>query len=196
MSPRSAVKRYVIAVGFDPGDLADRDEVGALGFTDKQAFRKAAPMQDFSDQGPQAGRRNAGVSGILRMLPAGTTNNFAEAILRNRFQQVIERVDFEGLESIAIVRSNEDESRGFDVRVGRNGANDVETIGAGHLNVEENHVGTVLFNRRDCRLTTIGLADNLHVRLGTQQAQELPAGGRFVVDDENAKRDGAHHRSR
>jgi hypothetical protein len=71
--------------------------------------------------------------------------------------------------------------------MGRNRADDIEAVGAGHLHVEENQVGAKLLDRSDRRLCVVGLTSNFDVGFLAQKAQKFTACRSFVVHDEHAK---------
>ena len=50
----AAMEDQVVALGFDPGDFADVDEVGAGFFADEQTFGEAAVAQDLIDEAAEA----------------------------------------------------------------------------------------------------------------------------------------------
>ena len=112
-----------------------------------------------------------------------------EPRLLERLEQVVEGLDVERLERVALVRGDEDDGRpGLD----RQGGRDVEAAGLGHLDVEEHHLGPHPVDRRD-RLRALGaLADELHVGVLGQEAAEPGARQRLVVHDEGANPGVAH----
>src|SRR5450755_1497769 len=73
--------------------------------------------------------------------------------------------------------------------------NDVETVGARHLHIQENQIGLVPLDRRDCGFTAVGFSDDLYSWLAAQQPQNFSARRRFVVNDQDVQRSCERHRT-
>ena len=182
---RAAMDDQVVAIGFDPGNVADMDKVGAGFFADEQAFGESAIAQDLIDQAPEALFGGVAVADVLFECAA---DDFAETIFGHGLEQIIEGMDFEGTNGVAIVGGYEDEAWRRVFCRDRNGSYHVEAVGAGHLDVEENEVGFVLADGGDGGFGVAGFADDFDVGLGAKETKELSPGGGFVVDDQNAER--------
>ena len=82
---------------------------------------------------------------------------------------------------------------GFGARICREGLDDGETVGDGHLYVEENQIWRVSFDRDDGGVTAIGFPHDLHAGFGAQEAQKFSASRRFVVNNQDAEGGAGHH---
>ncbi len=106
-----------------------------------------------------------------------------EAIAAERFQQVVERVDFEGLQRVLVVGGDEDDHRHL---VGADLLDDPEAVDGGHLDVEEYQFGRELLDGAH-GLDAIGaLADHFDVGLLRQQSQNPFPGHRLIVHHERS----------
>ena len=61
---------------------------------------------------------------------------------------------------------------------------DAEAVEAGHLDVEEDEVGTVFFDEIDGVETVFAVGEEIDFGKGFQEKGEFVAGGLFVVDDD------------
>ena len=108
VSLRAAVKEDVVAVSFDPGDVADGDEAGAVVVFDEDAIGIGALLLNgFKDLGKTRGEWAGGT----QMIFARAAEDVFEAIFRERLQEIVEGVDFEGAKSVVIVSGDENDGR-------------------------------------------------------------------------------------
>ena len=133
------------------------------------------------------------------MLLECSAHDFAEAIFADGLEEIVEGVHFERADCVLIVGGDEDKARRAAVAriaVGRNGAHDVEAVGAGHLHIDKDEIGAVLFDGGDRGLGVVGFADDFDVGFVAEETEQFATRGSFVVDDENAKKiRRRHHQS-
>ncbi len=86
-------------------------------------------------------------------------HRFAEPLPGDGLQQVVDRVDLEGLDGVLVEGSGEDDERDVRQRV-----HDLETVHPRHLNVEYDDVGVELACHLDRPKAVLGLARDLDVR--------------------------------
>ncbi|HVE80023.1 MAG TPA: hypothetical protein VNA89_14250 [Gemmatimonadaceae bacterium] len=128
----------------------------------------------------------------LEVARAGPVAPLADDAQRRRqpplvegLQEIVERVDGEGVERVTVVRGHEHHRRHS---LGADGAHDGEAIELRHLHVEEDEVRGEAGDLCH-RVGAVGtLADDLDVRLVREQRAEPAAGESFVVHDERAHR--------
>ena len=99
-----------------------------------------------------------------------------------RFQQIIDGVDFKRLHCILIKGGGEDDFGQRDFFV-QQLLDDPKAVEAGHLHVEKNQVGIMLFDEVDSFEAVFALGDDVHVAGILQQVSEFVAGELFVVHD-------------
>ena len=129
---------------------------------------------------PAPGRRHIGADPVERR---------PEAILLEWLEQVVERPDAERFERIALVGRHEDHGGQWIVAEGRGY---VEAADLGHLDVEEQHVGTHPGDGVDRLVPFDALAHDLHIGLAAKQAPKPRPPQRLVVHDEGADRRRGH----
>ena len=98
----------------------------------------------------------------------------------NRLQQIVDGVDFEGLNRVLIVRRHENNVRRR-TRV-HHVARHFEACQPGHLDIKEDDVGLQSIDGRECLDSVAGLADHLDAANAPEQKAELVARQLFVVD--------------
>nr|GEU28026.1 hypothetical protein [Tanacetum cinerariifolium] len=159
----------VIAVRFEQADVVQRDEPASFAILDEQ----------FS---VRCGRRRIGSGMADGGRPAcqpGQGRRHARRL--DRLLQVVERIDFEGLQRVLVEGGRENHLR----RVHQGGQH-VEAAPARHLHVEEDQVGL----ERDDLLHAFGrvhrLAHDVHLRVRRQQAAQFGARQALVVDQQYA----------
>ena len=114
---------------------------------------------------------------LLSRVPEGGLEPWAA----ERLQQVIERVDLEGLQRILVVGGHEDDGGHA---VGSERLADGEPVHRRHLNVEEDEIGRIAPDGLEGLGAVRALPDHLDVRLLAEQRHEARAGHRLIVDDE------------
>ena len=98
-------------------------------------------------------------------------------------EEVIERVDFEGVERVLVVRRDEDDVRyAFDA----DGLDHRESVHSWHSDVEIHEVGRVAKDRRHGFSPVATLADDFDVPLRIQPHADALARKRFVVHDQRS----------
>ncbi|CAM5254004.1 hypothetical protein SGLAM104S_02885 [Streptomyces glaucescens] len=124
----------------------------------------------------------------------GASYGFGEAFLADGFEDVVDRLEVEGLDGEVLVGGDEDDQRGAGEAGEQPGQ--VESVEAGHLDVEEDHVdrlgtvgaglqGAVDPPQRLGRVAgALGAAD---AGVGVQEVEEFLQGGAFVVDGQGAQ---------
>jgi hypothetical protein len=179
VSLRAAVKENVVAVGFDPRDVANGDEAGTVVAFDEDAIGIGAlllnGLQDF-------GKARGEWTGRTRVIFARAVEDASEAIFGEGLQQIVESVNFEGAKGIVIVSGDENDGRHV---VGADGLDNGESVARWHLDVEENEIGLEFLDGGDRGVATGGFADDLNIGLLTEKAQDFAASGRLVVDYED-----------
>ena len=173
------MKENIIAVGFDPGDFTDGNEVGALVVFDEDSVGIGAMFLHGVQNFIEAGGQRAGGTG---MVFADATKDLSEAIFGEGLQQVVEGMDFEGAKSVVVVSSNENDGRHV-VRADRFDYG--EAVTGRHLYVEENEVRLEFFDRGNRGFATARFAEDLNVRFLAEKANDFAASGRFIIDNEN-----------
>ena len=189
----------IVAVGLDPGNFADVDEIGASVFADEQAFGKSAIAEDLVDQRAEMLFAGATVWRDLKLCVVieSAAEDLTKADVGNWLEQVVEGVNFESTDGVVIVGSNEDKAwdcrsgTGFRIRgslVCGDGADNVEAVGARHLHVEKNKVWLVMLDGGDGGSGVVGFGDDFDFRLGAEKAEDFAARRRFVVDYQDFQR--------
>lgn len=122
-------------------------------------------------------------SGSPRLSRGDTLQRVRQALRRNRFEQVVECVHFEGLNSVPLVGSGEDHLRNICAK----SLEQIEPVAARHLDIEEHQVGRVV---EECErfLDVSRLTNNLDFCMRLQQPPQLDPGERLVVDNDGFQR--------
>lgn len=68
----------------------------------------------------------------------------------------------------------------------RQAGGDIDSAASGHLDIEEDHIGTKLRRGFHRLRAGGGLAGHFDIRVRLQQLPQADTSGRFVVDDQNA----------
>ena len=108
-------------------------------------------------------------------------DHLPEALVGERLEQVVERVNFEGAQRVLVVRGDEDDDRRAVEQLQH-----FEAVELRHLDVEQEEVGIVL---GDClhRFESVrALGDDLAVLIRGQEFAQQLARRQFVVDDYGA----------
>jgi hypothetical protein len=104
-----------------------------------------------------------------------------ETLRKNGLQQIIHSANLEGTYGVFIISCNED-----DLRHGIDEGQEIKTQAARHLKIQEEecrvHLGTKLGRLGDAG----SLADDLDIRVSSQEFAEVISCRSFVVDDEGA----------
>ena len=110
-------------------------------------------------------------------------DGFDEARLVEGLQDVIDGVHIERLHGVVVEGGGEDDVRDFEFALDEF-LEDAEAVEAGHLDVEEDEIGVVLFNEVDGVEAVFSLGEEMDFGEGFEEEGELLAGGLFVVDDD------------
>jgi hypothetical protein len=103
------------------------------------------------------------------------------ALAGGRLQQIVDRVHFEGLDGIAIVRGHEDHRRHV---LGADGTQHTEAVQLGHLHVQEHQVGPPFADQAHGLGAIARFGHGSDRGLLLQQELHAFACQRFVVDDQ------------
>ena len=95
---------------------------------------------------------------LLDVVPRAA-ERLAEAIAVERLQQIVERAHLERPERVLVVSRDEDDHAASSRR--RSPLNDLEAVGAGHLDVEEDEIGLKLLDGGDGFEAVAALAEEL-----------------------------------
>jgi len=119
----ACVEASVVAEGFDALDLGDGEETDAAVLRDRDAreegwFGGAAELREQELKG-------VGVDGAVDAL-ADAIESFAEAVGGEGFEEIVDGVDFEGLERVLIVGGDEDDGG---CAIGGKAGDDFEAVG-------------------------------------------------------------------
>jgi len=119
---------------------------------------------------------------------AGTLERGLETTGHDRLHQIVEGVDLERLQRVAVVGGDEDDA--WPAR-GRHAFEHFEPVHVGHAHVEQDEVRLVLEHRCDRRAPARRLAHHLEtIDLGEAQAESV-ARRPLVVDDEHTDHRGS-----
>src|SRR5262249_2838461 len=111
-------------------------------------------------------------------------NAVGESLRRNRLQQIIQRVNFEGSSRVVAVCGNKNDNR---PAVLWQRIEDTESVEAWHLNIEKHDVRLCFLDHLHSRRTVAGFAGNFDfIAVRREQARETVARFTFIVDDERA----------
>jgi hypothetical protein len=207
----------VVAVGFDPGDVVDRDKEGALTFADEQALGIAAIPLNLLEQMLQT-RLGTCAVGACEMGTC-TVEGFSEAILSNGLEEIVESVNLESAKSVLVVGGDEDDLRQLcgmcgmilgcrlgtrswkrprhlvRARICGEGLDDGKAVGDGHLDVEKDEIRVEFLDCGDGRVAAVRFPDYPHTGFGAQKAHDFPARWSFIVNNEDAELDLRCHES-
>ncbi len=180
------VQSDVVLRRFDPLHLLDGHEDGALARSDGETLEPLGRVRDRVEHGPH-------LSGVLLLRhsaqPAGgTVERQGEALLRDRFEQVVHRRNLEGPDGVLVVRRDEDH-RGH--ALCPDGVDHREAIDARHLHVEQHEIRLPVLNQRD-RLAPVSRRQHgLDARLMIEQQLHAVPRQRLVVHHEDRQRHGS-----
>jgi hypothetical protein len=177
--PADEVELGVVFAAADGGDGGDGDEAeGGAGLHEDAVVGVDAG-------GGRGGRSSAGKVGGGG---AEAAERGGQAGGGDGFQEVIEGVDVEGADGVAVVGGDEDE-----VGVGGDGIEGIEAGAAAELDVEEDEVLAAAGEERAGLDEGGGFARDDDGRMGGEQAAQFEAGEGFVVDEDGAQvRRGGH----
>ena len=91
---------------------------------------------------------------------ASPLDRLPEAIVVDRFQQIVERIGVESLERELIIGGYEDHDRHV---AARESLQHIEAVDSGHLYVQEDNVRRLRPNRVDCLAAVPAFSTNLYV---------------------------------
>ena len=138
---RPGVKRHVVIGRLHPVDVRPVDQDDALAGADRDPCRTTGLRAKMIEQ------RIEPVVALVALEPfARTRQRHAKPIARERLQQIVDRMDVEGLQRVPIERGDEHD-RGQVRRLRR--PYDLEPIQFGHLHVEECDVRPLAGDRLD-----------------------------------------------
>ena len=133
----ACVKAGVVAEGFDAFDLGDGEETDAAVLGDGNACEKGW-LGGAAELGEKE-LKGIGVEGAVDAL-ADAIEGLAEAVGGEGFEEIVDGVDFKGLERVLVVGGDEDDGgRAFGGKAG----DDFEAVPLGHADVEEEEVGVL-----------------------------------------------------
>ena len=124
----------------------------------------------------------------LQQLPARMVEGFAEALLVDRLQQVVERMHLEGAHGVTVVGGDKNGQRQSALLLQR--LHYAEAVDFGHLDVEEDQVWLLALDSGDGRAAVTALGHDFQVGFFLQQAAQTPAGKGFVVAKQYSNRHG------
>jgi len=113
----------------------------------------------------------------------GFLDGFGDAGLVEGFQNVVYGVDVEGLHGVLVEGGGEDNVRDFELALDQL-FEDAEAVEAGHLDIEEEEVGGMLFDEIDGFEAVFALGEKIDFGEGFEEEGQLFASGLFVVDDD------------
>src|SRR5258708_18298940 len=104
--------------------------------------------------------------------------SFPHSFWRNWFQQIIQGMNFEGVESITIISGHKNNS-GQSVRC--DCLEDLEAVHLGHLNVEQQQIDDATLDQSDCTSSVAAHTDNVNVGFVGQQELKPFSSQRLIV---------------
>src|ERR1043165_9037567 len=167
------VQRDIVVARFQPLDAIERQREHTAALLDED-------VRERPRRGEDAGPRGDGGHAVLDRL-ARPRQHGAHPLAAERLEEVVERVDLEGGDGVAVVRGGEDDEGAVDDLLG-----DRDAGRAGHADVEEEEVGTELVDGADGGEAVAALVDDVDpVDLPEMLAQGA-ARERFVVGDDHS----------
>ena len=115
--------------------------------------------------------------------PFGALQRFGEALVGERLQDVVARVDLERVRGVAAERRHEDDDRTSVAEI----LGEIEPGHLGHLDVEKDDVGVMRGAERARRLRVAALEDVVHFLVIAQQRRHHAERQRLVVGDEDTE---------
>lgn len=175
VAARACVDARVVVFRFDPDDVVDRDRDHLAAVGDEQAIRTRTEIADHARQA---------VSGALRSLARShPTETFGKAIRGIRLDEVVDRVEVERPDGVAVEGRREDDGRqalgpcGFAFEDG-------EDVRARHPDVEQGDIGPDLRKRARQLVARRTLRHHFDIRLRGRVSPREVARQRLVVRDE------------
>ena len=117
--------------------------------------------------------------------PLRALDRLGETLLLDGLQDVIDRVHLEGLDRVLVVRGDENDRR-RPLHAGE-ARDDLEAVEPRHLDIEEHDVGPQLPDRFHGLVPLARFAGDLDAGDRAENALQVLARGRLVVDDKNAQ---------
>ena len=117
------------------------------------------------------------------LLGAGLMDGLRDAFLIERLEQVVDRIDLEGLDRVLVVGRGEDDLGQRDFLVEQL-LDDAEAVEAGHLHVEEDEVGAAVLDQADGFEPVLTLGYDVDLAGVFEQVGKLVAGELLVVDND------------
>ena len=184
----AGVELDVIVGGFDPIDLFDIDKVGGVAVGDGDPFEfRDCSWQTFGRKlklVQQLGQ-TAGELELAFVAEVGfdSVAGGGEACGVNRFEQIVNRVDFERRNGVMIIGGDKDHRR---QDFGRHRFENIETAHFGHLYIEKGEVRFHGLDKFHCLGAVNGLIDNNKVIILFEMKPDAIAGERFIIDNDRA----------
>jgi hypothetical protein len=119
----------------------------------------------------------------------GALDGFGDASFVERLEDVVDGVDVEGLDGVLVEGGGKDDVGNFEFAFDEL-FQDTETVKAGHLDIEENEVGGMFFDKVDGFKAVLALAKEIDFGKGFEEEGEFVASRFFVVDDDGVDRHG------
>ena len=174
---------HIVAGGIDPFDLLLRHPGCSAAVPDREprtvllldlvdAARRQLPHAADRLPGDLADQAQQRLLVFQRLLAFAVAphplQRLGQALVLDRFQQVVEGMRLEGLDRVVVEGGDEDNGR--QIAAGQ-GAQHVEAVHAGHLDIEKHQVGIALPDDLQCFAPVGGLGNDLDV---TDIAQAVP----------------------
>src|SRR5438034_1090251 len=164
MRDTADVHSHIISVRFDPLDVPDTNEDDpAVRFEGETLGFPRVRSQTFQQRG-QALVRHTFFT--VSQSFARMRQRFLETLTVERFQQIINRVHFKGLERVLVVSRHKYHQRH---RLARDRRTNLETTEPRHLHIEKNQVRSLLLDRGDRLSSIAAFADDIEIALEPEQ---------------------------
>src|SRR6266487_2743725 len=168
---------HVLAVGFDPVDLARLQERHLAAGADHQ------PIEREVARGEGVEQRFESPVALVAQRVAHPRERFGEALGLDRFEQVIDGVEVEGAQRVLVVGGDEDD--GGEVLVAH-GFEDLEAVEIWHLNIEEDQVRGLIDYGFDGFPPPSTLADDGDAGRSREERANPFARKSFVIHDQRS----------
>jgi len=127
---------------------------------------------------------------VVEHAGAGAFDGLEDAGAVEGLKQVVDGVHVKGADGVLVVGGGEDDQgQALEATVVDKVFQNGEAIEAGHLDIEEDHVGLVLFDELDGFDAVGSLGENFDTADGLEQILQLFASQLLIVDDESRHRD-------
>src|SRR5262245_61175030 len=165
-----------IVLRFDPDDVVVRDDEGPAGIAHDEltGCRRRGAGRGQQLREPARQRREGAFAQAL----AGAAEDDREPLVRERFQEIVERELFEGLQRVAIECGDEDHHWH---RARLEPPQYFEAVDLWHLDVEKQDVGLMPADGLDRLCAVTALRDDLEIILPRQQQPDRLPRQRLIV---------------